>query len=368
MSEASLSTGTDAPKRTRIMEELRRRIVQGALVPGEQLPPRTALLRDFAASSVTVQQALDALKREGFVRSEPKQGTFVAENPPHLSRYALVFGPDPDNHLQAFTAALRRVSSAIEKEFRCDFAFFENVTGRADTFEYQGLIHDIRTHRVAGLIFCASLDDLSLSDTPISSAPGIARVAIAGRSKAPAAPGPVCSVIPDNSVFADRSLAWLYERGRRRVAVLARGVSPEKTEAFLLAAQRRGMMIKPCWIHEELTFNQARKLTELLMSSRPEERPDGLILVNEFLIEPVGIGILTAGVQAGSDVDIVAYSNMPCVGSPVVPMRRLGVDMRLRLRLAMDLLDRQQRGESVPPCVLLPHVFEEELARSAGLT
>ena len=358
-----------SPKRAALIERIRSGIVSGDLPPGTQLPPRIEMVKSLSTCMHTLQGALRTLQDDGFIRSKPHEGTFVTDKPPHLSRYAFVARPDPRNDWQGFMAVLRSECAAIEKELGCEFVFRENVTERPDTLQYQGLLDDIRAHRVAGLIFRDGPGVDDLLDSPIVTAPGVPRVVLTGNpSQASAGPATVSCIGGDNSLLAERALTWLAERGRSQVAVLARGEFCEsELDDFLLGAQRRGMTTHPCWIHQAVYFQQGRSLTELLMFPRPDERPDAMILMNESLIEPVGLGILASGVRAGSDVDIVAYSNMPCVGSPAVPMRRLGIDMRQRLRVAVRLLDRQQRGESVPPCVLLPSVFEEELSRPPGV-
>lgn len=57
------------------MSALRERIAQSP--PGEQLPSTRALVAEFAASPVTVQQALRILNAQGLVESRPGVGTFV---------------------------------------------------------------------------------------------------------------------------------------------------------------------------------------------------------------------------------------------------------------------------------------------------
>ena len=78
-------------KQDAIVEHLRQRIVRGELAPGARLPTRAAIERRFKASPVTVQRALERLVDDGFVNVAGPAGTFVAEFPPHLHRYALVF-------------------------------------------------------------------------------------------------------------------------------------------------------------------------------------------------------------------------------------------------------------------------------------
>src|SRR5690349_1494491 len=80
----------DAKHRT-ISAQIRRQILQGAYPPGGRLPTREQLERRFRASRVTVQKALDRLTRDGFVRANGRQGTFVVDRPPHQSRFALLF-------------------------------------------------------------------------------------------------------------------------------------------------------------------------------------------------------------------------------------------------------------------------------------
>jgi DNA-binding transcriptional MocR family regulator len=61
-----------------IAETLRDQIRSGGLKPGEALPTQSALMREFGASSLTVQKAMALLKQEGWAVSRPGKGAFVA--------------------------------------------------------------------------------------------------------------------------------------------------------------------------------------------------------------------------------------------------------------------------------------------------
>jgi len=349
-----------------VADYLRQQIVSGTLPPGSQLPSRRQITQGLGSCVATVHRALEELERDGFVESVQGQGTFVTENPPHLSRYAIVLGSDPYGFYSPFTAALRRHIGDIEKERSCHFVLHENMTGHSDTFEYQELLRDIQSHRLAGLIFSDHACGPSLPGTPFMTIPGIPRVLFTGDpQKPPRCPG-VASIYNDDHAFLDRALDHLLERGRHRVAFLA-GVESTKTEDnttdFLLRVERRGMTARRRWVLG-LSLEAVPRVTELLLSLPPGERPDGLVLMLESLIKPVGAGIAASGAGPGRDLDVVAYCNLPGKGPAPFPMRRLGVDVRERLRICLDLLDRQRRGESVPQSVLLQPVFEEELARS----
>ncbi|MET7686035.1 winged helix-turn-helix domain-containing protein [Streptomyces sp. NPDC005423] len=63
-----------------IAESLRERIRSGGLKPGDALPTQAALMREFGASSLTVQRAMVLLKQEGWAVSRPGKGAFVAHH------------------------------------------------------------------------------------------------------------------------------------------------------------------------------------------------------------------------------------------------------------------------------------------------
>jgi len=363
-----LHSSTEAPvfKRDLVLEHLRTLIVTGELQPGRRMPTRSTVKSQFKTGSRLVDEAFDRLEEDGFVYTEPGHGTYVSEHPPHLSRYGIVLGSGSGGLFSAFTTALRRHIAKVEKARSCHFVFYENVTGHTDTLEYQELLRDIRSHRLAGLIFRAdAFGEGDLSDSPVMTVPGIPRVLFSSDPQRESPCAGVTSVYCDDPAFSDRALDYLFERGRRRIAFLAgAGLTEKEVADFQSRAERRGMTAKRWWVLG-LSLKQARQVTELLLSLPPGERPDGLVLATEPLIEPVGAGISTFGAEPGRDLDVVAYCDLPCDGPAPFPMRRLGIDMRRRLRVALDLLGRQRRDEAVPPHVLLSPVFEEELSRSA---
>ena len=63
-----------------IAETLREQIHSGRLKPGDALPTQTALMREFGASSLTVQKAMTLLKQDGWAVSRPGKGAFVAHH------------------------------------------------------------------------------------------------------------------------------------------------------------------------------------------------------------------------------------------------------------------------------------------------
>lgn len=54
-------------------------VQQGRLAPGGKLPPTAALMKEYGVSRITVDKALEALVRQGYVRRVPGRGSFVRQ-------------------------------------------------------------------------------------------------------------------------------------------------------------------------------------------------------------------------------------------------------------------------------------------------
>ena len=79
--DPSLST----PLYEQLYRQIRRDIESGVLSAGERLPSKRALSAHLKVSVVTVEGAYGQLLAEGYLRSEPKRGFFVAALEPALA-------------------------------------------------------------------------------------------------------------------------------------------------------------------------------------------------------------------------------------------------------------------------------------------
>ena len=112
--------GRPPVKREKIVDALHRRIVTNKLRPGTRLPTRRELASRFNVSLVTAQSALEHLASEGFVESRGAAGSFVAERPPHLHTYAVVFpfGPKAPG-FRLFWSTLSHVTQRLDSRRGC---------------------------------------------------------------------------------------------------------------------------------------------------------------------------------------------------------------------------------------------------------
>jgi GntR family transcriptional regulator len=74
------------PRHQQIAADLRAQIMAGDLPPGSQLPSTQHLVAEYSAANATIQKALSALKREGFLTSRAGKGVYVRD------RHSLVIG------------------------------------------------------------------------------------------------------------------------------------------------------------------------------------------------------------------------------------------------------------------------------------
>jgi DNA-binding GntR family transcriptional regulator len=67
------------PPYLRVAAELREKIANGELLPGEQVPSLDRLAETYRISRTTARRAVQVLMDEGLVVSRPRWGIFVAE-------------------------------------------------------------------------------------------------------------------------------------------------------------------------------------------------------------------------------------------------------------------------------------------------
>jgi len=351
-------------KHHRISGHIRRQIIDGRLRPGACLPTRDEMVRLYGTSKTTVQLAINQLLREGFACARGSAGTYVADNPPHLSHYGLVFEARPAawQPWSRFWKTLQHEALGVQEDAGCELTVYYGSSGRTDGKDYLELLSDVQSHRVAGLVFAGP--PFAFQQTPVLTQPDVPRVGVMSQPTYG-----IPAVFPDMRSFVARAMEHLRRRGRRRLGYLGMWIGSERAvEQQLMAdAARRGLTLEPYCVqgcHFE-TAGAAANMAHVLMRLPPESRPDGLILADDNLVEPAVAGLIEAGVRIGQDVEVVAHCNYPLDTADVVPLKRLGFDGREILRCCLEVIDVQRRGARPPMMTEIPAVFEDELPRHA---
>jgi DNA-binding LacI/PurR family transcriptional regulator len=335
-------------------------MVSGKIKPGEMIPTHETLERRLRVQSPTVRAAMDVLRAEGFIESRHRRGNFVAERPPYLYQYGLVFWNDPkapfadltwSRYFQALTLAVTEFERTSGKRV----LQFHGVDWHTDSPDRQRLIEHMETQRLAGVVF-ANIP-LFLGHSPILELPGIPRVAFQAGSGHPS----MRAVSLDSRQWFDKALDDCLARGHRRVALIEYGGGAKNiAEQFREGVARRGMTALPRWRQIVSMSNPdgARLAVELLMADR--ERPDALLINDDNFVEPAVAGLVAAGVRVPEELTVVGHANFPLPPAKDLPVRLLGYDQRAMLRAAIALIDCCRSGEKSSQLVTLPPLWEEE--------
>ena len=338
-----------------ILETLRQQIISGDWKPSTQIPTREELQNRFGVARTTLQRTLDQLTRDGFVYSRGKLGTFVADNPPHLASYALIFHCTPaDPAWSRFQSALANQAVQLERSRPIKVSRYYGVFESSDSEDYQKLLHDVCAHRLAGLIF-TTLPGSVMRPT-LEERPDMPRVAV----MLPSPDWQIPAVYPDLRSFVDRALDALLARGRRRVAVVGQSIWLKLAglgEYFLAGVAKRKMECREYWV-QTADAHSVSSLVHLLMQSEQKARPDGLIIVDDNLVENATAGLIKAGVRVPVDVEVIAHCNFPWPVSSVLPVQRLGFDAGKVMAACLASIDCQRQAVETPTLVSVPAQFE----------
>lgn len=353
-------------KYSAVANELRRQIASGKLAPGSQLPQRGELEETFQVSKVTLQRAMNLLIEDGLIAATRRKGSFVTPHPPHLHRYALVFQRKPlgsESWLRFWTALVNEAGK-LEADTPCRFFAYYGIDGHTDTDDYRELARALREHRLAGVIYIAVQNEAP--NIPALRDPTLPRMTV--KSK-PQAGWPAVTIGTDP--FIRTALDHLAERGRSRVGfVTTPFLAQTRHDFFTQEVAARGMATHPYWLQgiSLEASGLARNCVHLMLHAGQQERPDALVITDDNLVEAATSGLVAAGVRVPQDVDVVAHANFPWITPSVVPATRLGYDVRAIVEYCRDCIDRQRRGEPVPPVYDVAPLFEADLTSAAANT
>ena len=303
---------TIASKSEGLTRRLRRQIVRGRFQPGQRLPNRAEIGERYDVGVSTIQRALDELRRDGFIHARGRAGTFVTERPPHLANIAIAYPNSRGNSSRLYNA----IRDAAELRTTAELRFTEYVVSLHVEYQQgrQRLLDDAAHHRFGGVFF--AYPPSNLKNEPTLHQPDLPRVALAPEAKY----GP--SIAADLDSFRHRALDHLEARGCRRIAHLSVESHFPMRDVITPVLRQRGVEIRPYWMQsvaQGVDFRSATNLVHLLMKLPEPDRPDGLILHDDNLVEPAVAGLVAAHASVPHDLAVVALTNFPSIApSPAV--------------------------------------------------
>lgn len=340
-----------------IAEDIRMQIVRGELAPGARLPTWGDYERQYHVTRTTLNRVFARLKSEGFVYSSSTSGTFVSEYPPNSFRYAIVFSQTPGSSgWNRFWWTMANQAVVLGQTGNRQFPCFYGVADQVDNEPHADLLSQAKAHRLAGLVL---LGNPEISGE-LRCCADVPKVAV-GRA-GPEAEIPCVDM--DHRDFLVRAVQSMVQSGRRRIAIITTATEP--CDEFPQIAKDAGVEHRSYWrlavsVHHPETV---RPIIHLLMSSKPDERPDGIIIADDNLVEETSAALIEGRIRVPDDVEIISHFNWPNPVRSILPGRRLGLDTRRLLEECLTILNAQRRGESVPIQTLVPCVFEDECVDS----
>lgn len=97
---------TGQPAYKQVADDLRSRVRDGRLKPGDQLPSLAQLMQEFEASTTVVRMALAELRTEGLITTHQGKGAFVRSD---------VVPADASTELDVIRAELRDLTDRVER-------------------------------------------------------------------------------------------------------------------------------------------------------------------------------------------------------------------------------------------------------------
>lgn len=342
-----------------IVETIRDWIIRGEYKPGQQLQTRAEIEKIFSTTPNTVQKACKQLVDDGYLTVRPKKGTYVAEAPPHQYDNAiLIRSPQNTPGWSQYWTTMRQVAEEISSTTPYNISIRTCIDVEFDTAEYHSLLDDISQHRLGGLIF--AFDPELAIGTPLVEASGLARVSLMSSSLSN-----IPAIQQNTYAFLDRSLEALKRKNRRRIATIVMGgmKDGELLQKFEERVIANGMVYDECWVQGVGIENKewAENIVRLLLKGDAANRPDGLVVFDDNFVNPVCSGIINSGLQVGKNLDVVAHANFPLMDKDILPITRLGYDIRKMFRALLDLMRQQRQGNVCSESIVIQPVFADEI-------
>lgn len=333
-------------KRLGLEQALKNSILDGTLQPGMRLPTLEQLNGKFNASKATFQHVINRLKRQGFIRSVERQGLFVADNLPNETHFGLVF----DRKTNAFLKKIEEQAELLNKEGKWKFSVFRNeYTPALLERNWTDLRERLQEQTLAGLFFFFNPVDEEILQLiqEYSQVPMVMYDQYPNHDTLL-----VLKMEPESC--AEKSLDLFLRRKITRLAVISKPEQP-LTRSFLRAAQEKGIEIPDRWslTAPEYSSEGARNIILLLLSLPPEQRPNGLYITDDNLLNAVQAGIVESGVRVPQDLTVVCHTNFPDPPETVIPVLKVGFDNRELLRLSIEAVREFRRSGSVTQNVIL---------------
>ena len=296
------------PRYLQVRSILEAKIRNGEIGAGSRIPSERDLAKELEVSQMTVNKAVALLVREGWLRREIGNGTFVNEN---------LLLPTPVNITIGF--AIPPLSAAIEEDYFIG-ALLRGIQKASIDRPLNLRILDAHANGLGETIANSELDGCIVVDLRDENRAAIERLVHAGKRililgasddtvDAPFIDG-------DNYTGTAEAVDHLLGLGHRRIvglfALMETWNSKQRYRAFIETLISRGVPIDPTLVLQDggdgrhLLPETVEKLSRLLGS---KDRPSAVLCGGFFLALEAMHVIRAAGLEVGREVSTVGYDD-----------------------------------------------------------
>lgn len=336
-------------KLERVFRTISAEIAVGKYPPGGKLPTYQELEKIHQVSYITINACIKLLKNSGMVVGRERSGVFVTDRPPILNRFAMVIAKESlveNRYLQTIQKMLVEESS----KRKIDFEIFSEFEPHVDNPDYQKLISEIYKMRLGGIVqiampyFPSSCELLHFSGIPVINGSGCLKF--------------------DEKAYVEKSCEYLLSKNRKRIAVFFQG-KHKLIEKFISKRDNSDMESPDHWFIPigGNAREGANNIIRILLDYPKEQRPNGLIITDDNLVDFILNGVFCSRVHVPEELEIVTHCNWPNPVTSVIPVKKLGYDVRKAVSVIIDIaLKSRGKGgyQAFEPYLLAPQ-FEEEL-------
>ena len=326
----------------------------GLLPPGARLPDHRWLMKRFSAAAGVVRRAVAALSEQGWLRTVPRQGAFLADPLPFSGRYLMLLTSpiERPKAKEGIDDALER--AAREQEPRRSVRWTIREALPVNDPDYLPLLADIACQRWAGVFIRAGVRILG-SREGRGHYSFLDRVPISGFLH------PILRLgshvrrvhMPDRGDDAlDSLLSVVRGAGRRRALVLAvalpgGGTAPAEDDARR-RAREVGLEIPsdcfvPCSAHQPW---QLEAMCSLALRIAEEERCDSILCFQDNFAEPLDRALVAryGAEKAARRFLVAAWGSFPITQETATPFVWRGNDIAAILDSFVDWCDAIHAG------------------------
>lgn len=333
------------PLYRKIYQDIKKRILDKQLAPGEKLPCERELCEQYGVKRVTIRKSLELLAQEGLITKRTGLGSFVSEsgapapavNPAPAATILFIMRRNENDIYHNTSSCNTRIFFEMEQICRAN-GYLLSYVG----LDEQTSVMDIaRDHPVSGVFLVSSYHEQTIRDITWMKMPAVLLNHCDPR---------LLSVMPDNQSMLQLVIDYLAENGHTRIAYIdgmpdSRNAQ-ERWEAFRFAMYAHDLTVDPAlYFVGNWTFEGGRAAARRLLEAR--ELPTAIFAASDMMAAGAMEELRNHGLRIPQDISIVGYDNLdidvllsPPLSSATIDFQHMCKVAFEHLRLVMEQGDR----------------------------